>query len=651
MTDQTLAGTVQSGGTGSIRPLPGTTVTLYQATSGAPTALGSATTGADGRFSIAVASDAAGGIFYATAVNGTAVLMTVVGPRVGGEIVVNELTTVAAAFAMAQFADGAQFSGSALGLRVAAGMSANLADAATGQPSAVLLSPPNADQTNTLRSTRSLANLVAACVRRYPGFEARFYAAATPPGGVAPADTFGALLSIARNPANNAAALFNLSQGVPTVFSPPLFSAPDAWTLAVKVNDSGDDNFLFGGPANIAFDANGYAWIPNNVVQGTPNSATFVMVLQPDGKPSDGGNGTPKSPVFGGGLQGPGWGVTIAPNGNAWVGNFGWGPESEYPVGGTVSEFLPDGTPVSGDGGYGGGGLNRAQAVVADADGNIWIASFGSGSVVVFPGGDPGAAQSLPSPSFDGDPPESCTFGIAIDTQANVWVSNSGGLGWPQALAGSVTRYRLDDAGQLTRTLEPVKVGAACKVIATDSLGNAWVASGGDSTVYQLSPDGEVVGAFTGVGGLDAPWGLCVDGDDNVWVGNFGALGPESDYTAGALSKLAGANAATRPAGTSTGDPLSPPTGFTLPSAGEPVLLRNGDPVYKDGTECYTPLMRATSCQVDQAGNVWVVNNWKPRFATDFPPNHGNPGGDGLVIFVGLAKPPAPPVTAATAAS
>ncbi len=36
-----------------------------------------------------------------------------------------------------------------------------------------------------------------------------------------------------------------------------------------------------------------------------------------------------------------------------------------------------------------------------------------------------------------------------------------------------------------------------------------------------------------------------------------------------------------------------------------------------------------TSCQAEQAGNVWVVTNWKPGFATDFDPNGGDPGGDG----------------------
>ena len=47
-----------------------------------------------------------------------------------------------------------------------------------------------------------------------------------------------------------------------------------------------------------------------------------------------------------------------------------------------------------------------------------------------------------------------------------------------------------------------------------------------------------------------------------------------------------------------------------------------------------------TNVVIDQAGNVWAVNNWKPNFDTDAPAATGNPGGDGIVIFVGLAKPP-----------
>ena len=36
------------------------------------------------------------------------------------------------------------------------------------------------------------------------------------------------------------------------------------------------------------------------------------------------------------------------------------------------------------------------------------------------------------------------------------------------------------------------------------------------------------------------------------------------------------------------------------------------------------------------AGNVWVTNNWKPSGLNDLIKN---PGGDGMVIFVGLAAP------------
>lgn len=40
----------------------------------------------------------------------------------------------------------------------------------------------------------------------------------------------------------------------------------------------------------------------------------------------------------------------------------------------------------------------------------------------------------------------------------------------------------------------------------------------------------------------------------------------------------------------------------------------------------------------DQAGNIWALNSWKPDFDIDVC---CNPGGDGAVIFVGLAPPPA----------
>lgn len=46
--------------------------------------------------------------------------------------------------------------------------------------------------------------------------------------------------------------------------------------------------------------------------------------------------------------------------------------------------------------------------------------------------------------------------------------------------------------------------------------------------------------------------------------------------------------------------------------------------------------MRITSANMDMAGNVWAANNWKPEGIADLL---SNPGGDGMVIFVGLGAP------------
>ena len=61
-------------------------------------------------------------------------------------------------------------------------------------------------------------------------------------------------------------------------------------------------------------------WITNNVVQGTPNSSRFSVVLQPNGQPVDGRDGTPRSPLLRGGLLGGGYGVTIDPRGTSGLG-------------------------------------------------------------------------------------------------------------------------------------------------------------------------------------------------------------------------------------------------------------------------------------------------------------------------------------------
>jgi hypothetical protein len=627
-----VQGTVRSGNGPVARPLQGASVSLYEATVGTPRLLGVATTDAGGYFAIQLkpGSPNSKGIFYATADLGRGVqLVSIIGPELADFVTINELTTVAAGYAAAQFVRAGVLAGAEFGLRLAAGMNNNLVDGSTGESSPVLLSSPNGDETNSLRSTRALANLLAFFVRDAGQGIAEFFALATPPGGLPPVNILQALSNIARFPEQNVADIFALTVLI-EVYSPALVQVPDAWTIVVKVNDSGSDApaYFFGGPGNLVFDANGYAWVTNNVTQGTPYSGQFSIVLKPDGKPADGKGGTPKSPLVGGGILGPGFGVDIAPNGNVWIGNFGWGGDDYNPSpdgNGSVSVFSKHGKPLSGALGIQ-GGVDRAQGVAADADGNIWICSVGNDRVVVFLKGDPN--RSIYFPLLKGSAP----FDVQIAADGTAWVSISGGF--DPTSPSHIARFRLVN-GQI-RLLSAKPVGTSVKGISLDSQGQAWVPSGSESLVYLLSRQGDVLGSFSG-GGVFWPWSTSVDGDDNVWVANFGPIEPGTDFTNTHVTKLAGSNPATRPPGLNTGDPISPPSGYTLPSAGDQVLLPDGTPLYgQPGPPSFSPLMRLTNVVIDQAGNVWAINNWKPSFDNDAKLN---PGGDGICIFVGLATP------------
>lgn len=634
-----LEGVVRSGGDVSVRGLPNAVVQLFEASGAAARLLGGTISDRFGNFEIALPGLDDKGVFFVRAGLGNEVeLVAVLGQTVPDFVTVNELTTVAAAFAFAQFFDDVEIRGDMLALDIAAGMNANLVAVATGAPSQVIVSSPNGDQTNSLRSTRNLANLIAACIDAPAVNCPVLFDLTTPPGSAPTTNTLQALLNLARHPALNVAGIYERSQVVQP-FQPTLQAMPDAWTIAVKVNDTGSAAYPFGGSANTVFDDRGYAWINNNTVQGTAVSTMNVVVLKPDGSPADGTDGTPTSPLLGGGVLGAGFGITRSvTDGNIWVGNFGWGGDNPGPEGtgtGSVSRFAANGTPVSGDTGYD-GGTDRVQGIVADHDGNIWSASFGNSKLVVFPGGDYNQPVAADLPCHP--------FGVAISADGTAWVSTIGGglLNEPDEHclpSATVSHWRLN--GDSLQRISLTEVGAELKGLDVDVDGFVWVASGGDGTVYRLDPNGNIVGAFQG-GGINAPWAVRIDDAGNVWVANFGVMDvqpPKNIYTNAAVSVLAGARS---PSGLPVGAPISPPTGYTLPSAGAPVLLSDGTPLSETGDgmqPAFTPLMRAVSAVPDRAGNVWVSNNWKPNFTSDLI---GDPGGDGMVIFVGLAAPTEP---------
>ncbi len=628
-----LSGVVQTGGTRSSQPLPNVHVSLFEATTGQPTMLGQATTNGSGQFSIRYTRGTSQSIFFVQAhVTEGVRFITILGPNLPTSVTINELTTVAATYSMAQFLRTGVISGNSFGLQLAAGMNDNIVISATGESSPVLLNSPNADETNSLRSTRSLANLLAACVEDRD-VTASFFVLTRPPGGFRPHNTAEALGNLARDPGRNVDGIYALSL-LSNLYAPRLIHMPDAWTVTVKVNDSGSDHprRLISGPGNLAFDRRGYAWVSNNTVQGTPNSCRFNLVFKPNGQPADGADSTPLSPLTGGGVLGGGFGVTIDPQGSVWFGNFGWGmcdhctPSTNG--NGSISRFTPSGAPISPPLGYQGGPV-RAQGLGSDQDGNIWISSFENDSVYVFLGGNP--HQHVNVHPYDGAGP----FDVAIASDGTAWVSNTGGLPFGE-FPRSVAKYALVNGTLQLQFLHFLPEAHGLRGLSLDSQGNAWLATLG-SNIYLFRPDGAKFGPFCG-GGMDYPWDTAIDGEDNVWVANFGPLELGNNFR-GRLTKLWGIH---RPPGHRVGDPISPPTGYTVPTAGSEVLLHNGMPLYgygqPPGPPCFIPMMRQTALGIDQAGNIWSINNWKPDFGIDTL--GGNPGGDGIIIFVGLAPPP-----------
>lgn len=300
------------------------------------------------------------------------------------------------------------------------------------------------------------------------------------------------------------------------------------------------------------------------------------------------------------------------------------------PTGGALSPEAPGGDPPSGDqpGGFtADGSILQPQGTVSDKKGNIWIANCSGASVTKLRRGNPDRAVNFAPVDSGGEPLIEKPFGIAIDKNGRAWVSSN----YNNSIVG------LNPDGSVFRTLQNgVDEIIRPMGIASDSLGNVWVANSGvvdppckvkpsdpdqegdslfdtidnlpddfqgdDASVALIRRDGRLSrrSPYKG-GGLIMPWGIAVDGNDNVWVANFDSQ---------RLSQICGARWWTCPRGLRTGDPISPESGYGF-----------------DG------LVRNTGVSIDPSGNVWVTNNWQIDVKLS------NPGGHEVAVFLGLAKP------------
>jgi hypothetical protein len=158
-------------------------------------------------------------------------------------IFVNEVTTVAAAYAMAGMAtDATHVVGSATpAASNAFASAADLASITTGFANSTLPSKPGGKVPQS--KIHTLANILSACINSDSATSAgctTLFANARSKGsfGVLPEDTATAAINIARNPHANIAALYGLQPKLTAPFQPALESAPSNFDLLVASEEA-----------------------------------------------------------------------------------------------------------------------------------------------------------------------------------------------------------------------------------------------------------------------------------------------------------------------------------------------------------------------------------------------------------------------------
>ncbi|HEY7395977.1 MAG TPA: hypothetical protein VH559_14080 [Gemmatimonadaceae bacterium] len=647
--DAQIAGKVLGAGS----PIVGSTVTLWAAGDSAPTRVAQTKSDAEGRFDFAVgASRPAHSVLYIIAMGGepkahggagdnpAIALLAVLGAEPPQNVVVNEFTTVASVWTSLQVLTGDGMSGRELGLRIAAGNVPNFVDLSTGGWGEAIQNPLNSGQTTTMANFATIANVLSACVTRLrPDACTKLYTAATPPNGKTPDNTLRAAENIARYPWYKPDRLFAAMEAlypVPkgklmrdTPFQPYLSVAPSAWVLALRFDGGG---YRAGGKA--MFDSQGNLWVGDNFTVGWQARDALWQGNATKFAP----NGRALSPLTtgfaGGGMAGGTFGAAIDANDNAWFGTYG---------GQSIAVFDKNGKPLTPPEGITfGGKLGLMQGIIVTHSGDVWALGVSKNQVVFFPKGDL-TKGTIVCEGRTGDPCRALVgpFHLAIDQQDRIWVSNGGG--------DMVTRFPASNPSQL----ETFRTGFSGSGLNIDSKGNVWVTnrlgnsahgkatfdqvqrvmkSGGNpdpvlaramskqtgapdngGSVSLLRPDGTPYpgSSFSGRS-LPGPWAVVVDGDDNVWISNFAM--PSSP-----IAHLCGVRTENCPPGFKTGDPISPPGGYVSGA-----------------------LQMQTDLAIDPAGNVWVMNNWQnidACFGT--PPETVSTlcGGQGVVVFYGMAKP------------
>jgi len=629
--DDLVAGRVELGG----EPLGNASLTLWAANGEQPPqSLATVATKADGSFKVSAGSVPKDSVLYLVArgsrnSDASVSLLSILGTSCPDEVVVNELTTVASAFTSAQFIQGDSISGNPLGLRIAAGNAPNLVNPSNGMWGSVLVDPINSTENTTLARLNTLGSLIIAFGSvTDSNWRTEFLKACTPTNGQTPRNTIEAMVGIARTPWANPKRLYELfDQAYPQPKDGSRRTAPHVPYLAYAPPDFAMILKFAGGgiysAGKLCVDADGNIWSGQNWMAGSQsgvvqNIGGSTIKLAPNGRALS----PPITGFTGMNVDGIGWGTGVSLD-RVWLGG----------LNGTVGVMDLDGNPVGKEADFPmAGQVGDLMGVGIAPNGDVWIADGTKNQLLHFPGGRIAdgklvRVKGLLSP-----------FGIAIDAQNRVWVSNAG--------TNTVVRFPADNPA----AVESYSTGISARGVALDSKGNLWVASnmsldfpppkipkgvsimkqfqlvlsqvrpkleGGKTTgvLNMIRADGTqpATTGFNGGKQVNVPWGVSIDGNDDVWFGNFWGRG---------VGLMAGVEPKGRAAGLKTGNLIH---------------------MFQSGS-----IQMITDSVVDPAGNVWAANNWNVMDALDTPdpfrPNSTKGGGDGIVVIYGVASPTKSPV-------
>ena len=466
-------------------------------------------------------------------------------------IPINEVTTVATAYSLAQFMSSETLVGTSstntVGLQNAFATINNLLSTPQGF---ALATTPAGNGVVPQTEINSLANALAACVNSdgtgAPCSTLMAAANVTGAGGT-PIDTIQAAINIAQNPGANVAAIYNNS--TPNApFQPALGSAPNDWSMSIVYSGGG---IGVSEPQSISIDATGNVWTANTLI-GT------VTELSPQGAFLSPGNG------YSNGQATSADGVAIDLSGNVWVSAYNASNQSA-PFGGM--EFTSNGNLLSTPSGFN-GLCGSGSAPIVDASSNIWSMSYGLCKL--------NSAGTLLSPSLGYSilPNGFHAFGMASDTSGNIWLNGTYSTTTGNSTVWTWILAKVDTNGNLLSptTGYQTTAGNYAGGIAIDHSGNIWAGtdtifgltiSGG--SIVKLSTSGALLSPATGYPAPSVSW-IAVDGAGHVWF--LTGSGGHAE-----LADLA-----------NDGSPLSPPNGYAVSTGG-------------------------ISAAIDASGNLWQAGS------------------------------------------